>query len=97
MSDAYMGKLSLRVKNDPPPSPDMGHWRELIPYICRVHRIGERELREKSQAGRLVAARWHFWTLLRAREWSYPRIGRETGHDHTTVIHGVRRWAEINR
>lgn len=39
-------------------------------------------------------ARQEFWAILRARDpvaWSYPHIGSLSGHDHTTVMNGVRK------
>ena len=45
---------------------------------------------------RYVRARWHVMTIL--REWgrSTTQIGRMLNMDHTTVVHGLRRWGEIN-
>lgn len=42
----------------------------------------------------LVAARHYLmWRLRRETTWSLPEIGRFLGgRDHTTVLHGVRKW-----
>lgn len=46
-----------------------------------------------------AAARRHFWNLVRdTLGLSYPAIGRLTGHDHTTVLVGIRkRQCELAR
>lgn len=47
----------------------------------------------------LIYLRWHVWTGMRqligadGKPWSYPRIAQCFGCDHTTVMHGVRRYA----
>jgi chromosomal replication initiation ATPase DnaA len=37
-----------------------------------------------------VEARQIAWWLLRTAGWSFPRIGRFSGFDHSSVLHGVR-------
>jgi chromosomal replication initiation ATPase DnaA len=46
-----------------------------------------------------ASARREFWNTLRdTLGLSYPELGRLTGHDHTTVMHGVKvRQAELAR
>lgn len=46
-----------------------------------------------------AAARREFWNVLRdTLGLSYPELGRLTGHDHTTVMHGVKvRQRELAR
>jgi len=44
----------------------------------------------------VVAARHYLmWRLRRETTWSLPEIGRFLGgRDHTTVIHGIRKWEQ---
>jgi hypothetical protein len=51
----------------------------------------------EGRTARMSAKRFHVMTILRDRHgWSTTRIGRALGgRDHTTVIHGLRRHAEI--
>jgi chromosomal replication initiation ATPase DnaA len=43
----------------------------------------------------IVRHRWAFWYHLVVRcDWTLPMAGRRTGHDHTTVLYGVRKHAE---
>lgn len=43
---------------------------------------------------RVTRARWQAWTDVRnAMGWSYPRVARIWGTDHTSVIYGVRKLA----
>lgn len=37
-----------------------------------------------------VLVRWRTWRELRRMRWSYPRIARAFGVDHTTVMHAVK-------
>lgn len=42
----------------------------------------------------VVRARWQVWALARDQGLSLTQIARATGHNHTTVLHGLRRMAE---
>jgi chromosomal replication initiator protein len=38
-------------------------------------------------------ARWEAMARIRdERRWSYPKIGQYFGRDHTSVMHGVRKY-----
>jgi len=42
----------------------------------------------------IVRLRWAFWFHLTAiAGWSLPMAGLRTGHDHTTVLYGIRKHA----
>jgi len=43
----------------------------------------------------LCAKRWHVMAILRSWGRSYTRIGAALNRDHTTVGHGLKRWAEM--
>lgn len=40
----------------------------------------------------VLARRKAFWRLKNETTWSLPQIGRFIGKDHTTVLHGIRRF-----
>jgi hypothetical protein len=62
----------------------------LSKYVSIAHNIAPELLFKKTRKAKVVAARNDYWYLLRyACGWSFPRIGEHTGHDHTTVSHGV--------
>ena len=42
----------------------------------------------------LVAARWDGWASAYASGHTFAAIARATGRDHTSVMHGVRRFNE---
>lgn len=44
----------------------------------------------------LVAARWEGWASAHAAGHAFAAIARATGRDHTSVMHGVRRFNERN-
>ena len=62
---------------------------------CRIAGIAERDATDPSRDMSLVRRRWHVMALLRANGATHVQIGRLLNRDHTTVIHGLRRWAEL--
>lgn len=56
---------------------------------ANVDRFEARSSRTKGP----TLVRWRVWRELRRMGWSYPRIARAFGVDHTTVMHAVRRAA----
>lgn len=63
--------------------------------VCERHGIKVEELRGETRVRGVSWPRQEF--MGRAYEtgrWSYPRIGRFLSRDHTTVMHGHRRWRE---
>jgi len=61
--------------------------------------VSLRELLGGARHKAVAAARRHLWNLMRdTLALSYPAIGRLTGHDHTTVMAGIKlRQAELAR
>lgn len=47
-----------------------------------------------SRARPITRARWLVWTIAHREGMSLAAIGRGTGHDHTSVLHGIRREGE---
>lgn len=39
----------------------------------------------------VVRARWLVWAIARGQGFSLPQIARATGHNHTSVLHALRR------
>lgn len=44
-----------------------------------------------------VEVRNRAYTILRAAGWSYTKIGKAFGKDHTTIMHGVVRSKELKK
>lgn len=54
-------------------------------------------MKQRSKAADVVRVRNAFWFYLTIVEGvTYSQAGRVTGHDHTSVMHGVRRYAQEN-
>ena len=51
--------------------------------------------RARNRGDTAARARWRIWRDMRAAGHSLSEIGRMGGYDHTTVMHGLRRLAEI--
>jgi chromosomal replication initiation ATPase DnaA len=49
------------------------------------------------RADKASRARWHAWATLRAFGYSWHGIASMTGHDHTSIIHGCRRYALLQQ
>ena len=72
----------------------------MIEAVSAESGVHVRDLLGPYRARRISAVRFDLMARLRALDWngrapSYPMIGRWIGRDHSTVIHGVRRHAEI--
>lgn len=67
---------------------------EIIHDVARKHGMSFAELTGHSRRQKIVKARWEAMHLLRERTTlSLPQIARRLGlHDHSTVIHGLRRY-----
>lgn len=57
--------------------------------VSQVSGIPIEEMYSRARQPEVCKARHLFWAMLRSEGWSFPRIGKETGHDHTTVHQGV--------
>lgn len=62
--------------------------------IAHKHRVSYAQVLGQSKKREVVRARQEFWVeLLFGLGYSLPKAGRVTGgHDHTTVLYGVRRF-----
>lgn len=85
-----------------------GHWLSvslspsLVKDACRwaseTHGVGERDIMSKSRVPHVVLARHALmWRLRQYKRgyvsiYSYPTIGRAIDMDHTSVMHGEKRY-----
>lgn len=71
-------------------------YRQIERRICKATGFTRRQLQSRCRTRELTRARMAicYWTK-RLTSLSYPQIGRQMDRDHTTVIHGVRRYAEL--
>lgn len=79
---------------NPPLADDAPAWLRITHEVSEKHRVSVEDMRGKSHVKRFVAARSEAYFRIRTETaLSYPQIGRRFGgRDHTTVIHGVRRF-----
>lgn len=67
--------------------------KTICAQVAARHKVPTQAILSKRRPRHIANARWEFWYLLRTElGWSYPRIAAFTGHDHTSVMHGVRRY-----
>ena len=65
--------------------------RRAINRAAEHHGVTVAEIKGRSRLGPAAAARQDVFLALREAGWSFPRIGRAMGRDHSTVMHGVAR------
>ena len=63
--------------------------RRAINHAAEHHGVTVADIKGRSRLGPVVAARQDVFLALREAGWSFPRIGRAMGRDHSTVMHGV--------
>lgn len=64
---------------------------ELVAYCAELFDLDPKEMMSRRRIRPIAQARFALYAALRQRGWSYPAIGKFTGRDHATVIHGVRK------
>lgn len=62
-----------------------------VEAICGAKGVTLEEATGRSRLRSITSARHAIWLLLRQTGLSLPAVGRITGHDHTSVLHGLRR------
>ena len=67
---------------------------ELKEYAERLGLTVE-DMMGKSRKAEVVMARQVWWWYIRDRGCGYSEIGRLSGRDHSTVIHGVKRISDL--
>ncbi len=69
---------------------------QITEAVCEVFDVSKSELMSSRRDQRACIPRMAAYKICRdITGWSYPRIGRHFGRDHTSVISGVRRCASI--
>ena len=68
-------------------------WDRLVKHVEFRHGFTRRELLSRSKPTPLANARHELWWLARQLYGlTYPQIAKKSDWDHTTVLHGVRRY-----
>jgi hypothetical protein len=70
--------------------------RRIILPILRSRNMTWDIIRGQNRHGPIVRARSEVFFALISNGYGYAETGRICGRDHTTVIHGVRKWKERN-
>lgn len=82
----------------PPPAaekPGMPIYAQrIVNEIAAAMVLDAEEIYQRSRVTPIVRARFLVMAVLHGRGNSYSRVGRWLGCDHSTVIHGVRRFKE---
>jgi len=74
----------------------IGLFPKLVAIACKEAEVTKSELIGSSRQGHVVHARWSIMLGLRRAGLSSPEIGRLLGNrDHSTVLHGLSKSAEV--
>jgi len=77
--------------------PSLPPWKRICIEVAAKHNISYRELISERQHKNLAYARFEaMYRMQRELEMSFPAIGRRLHRHYSTVIHGVKRWEEMN-
>lgn len=69
---------------------------QIIELVCATQSVNRDEIMGRSQYRRIARARQLAMTLAREfTKLSLPQIGRKFKRDHTTILHGVRKIADL--
>lgn len=66
-----------------------------IGLIALKHGLQREDLLGRSRKAQISRARQEAFYALRYRGWSFPRIGKLFGRDHSTIIDGFERHQRI--
>ncbi len=76
--------------------------RDVISAVCSARDVQVAEVLGPKAHRRLAEARWEIWTRLDALRttqgrprFSRSQLGAFLNRDHTTVLHGLKRWADL--
>ena len=70
-------------------------WVPIAEAVAAQHGVAVKDMLSGRRVVRFREARTEFWWVLWQRGIAYAEIGRRTGgYDHTSVRHGVMKWAE---
>lgn len=73
-------------------------WKIITEQMCRKHGITVAEILSPRRDKRLNLVRQEIWyRLTRETTMSLPQIGRRFNRDHTSILHGVRKHAQLLR
>lgn len=72
------------------------NWRRIVYDVCKRRGLVFEDVVGPSKHRDLTIARFECWYRIRQETaYSFPQIAKFFGRDHSTVLHGVRRWREI--
>lgn len=64
---------------------------DIVRQTCETHDVTRDAIFSKNRSKKVVMARAIIYDRIRKElGWSYPKIGKLFGRDHTTVLHGIR-------
>lgn len=82
--------------------PGGARWREIVNEVAIARGMNASIILRGRRTELTCDARFECWYRMRTEiviagdPVSYPQIGKWFGKDHTTVLHGAKKWARIN-
>jgi hypothetical protein len=69
--------------------------KPLLAPILKKHKMPYLEAVSQSRKTKYKLVRFEMYHVMREAGYSLPRIGEIFNRDHTTIMHGIKRWKEI--
>lgn len=70
--------------------------RQILSEVSRKHEVQEWDVLGQSRQKKVHMARLElYYRVKQLPKWSYPRIGKLFRRDHSTIVHGVKRWMSL--
>jgi chromosomal replication initiation ATPase DnaA len=69
--------------------------RSLIIPILKKYGVDWETMISHRRLGHLIIPRFEIYTVLRDNGYSSPRIGMICNRDHTSILHGVRKFRSL--
>lgn len=87
---------ALAAVVDVPIVPVIPVWRLIAEEVCIKHGVNMNDLISHRREANIVKARYEaFWRCYRETSMSLPQIGHRFDRDHTTVLHGLRKYRKM--
>lgn len=80
-------RLRPRFKEEP---------KRIVEMAASLFHVPAKALHDRDRRRDVISARYVAAWLLRRRRWSYSKIGRFFGLDHSTIMNGLRKVARTN-
>lgn len=66
--------------------------KDILSHLCREFHTQIHTFKHGKKRNKTVVKRWIIWAILRERGLTWPMIARMSEKDHSTIMHGVKKY-----